>query len=382
MTVFKACMKIAKNKMPMTIIYISIFVMMLIGIQKSGTSHSEDLFNERSVKIGIINEDKGELSKGLCEYLSRDNEVTYEKNDKSILQEKMYYRDLEYIIWIPENFVKKCIEGTDTLKVMVIPEEMTSNYMASKVNSYLSCAKIFYNAGLSTTEIIEKINAYEKPEVIYTHSKRISGYKPFQTGMVFMPYILMGILFFTFGSILISFNRKEIHQRCQATSLTPIKKTMQMLFALSLYSLILWMIIMMLEILIFGKAFINTPYLIYYVINSLVLLVVTMSMAYLIGSVIKNINYISVVINIVSLGMSFLCGVFVNLELLPSQVVKVAMFLPVYWYEKSCLLLKNYSNLSNNIKFDFYKYQGIQLLFAVSFIMIALVISKNRRTKS
>ncbi len=382
MTVFKACIKIAKSKCSITLLYLLIFTALLIGFQKSDSSHSEDMFQDRSVKIGIIDEDQGPLAKGLYHYLSKNNQVSYEKNDTSVLQEKMYYRDLEYLIWIPENFVENCLQGTNSLKVMAIPEEMTGSYMASKVNSYMSSAKLFYNAGFSIDEIVENIDQYEKPEILYSHPKTNTGYQTFQIGMVFLPYILMGILFFTFSSILITFNQSTLQQRCQAAPLTPTKKSIQMLLALSLYSFLLWSIIILVELLIFGKTFLKTPHLMYYVMNAFVLLIVVMSLAYLIGSSIKNINSTSVVINVVSLSMSFLCGVFVNLELLPTKVIKIAMFLPIYWYEKSCQLLRTYGTLNSGMKINFYKYQGIQLLFAIAFIMIALVIVKNRRILS
>jgi ABC-2 type transport system permease protein len=48
---------------------------------------------------------------------------------------------------------------------------------------------------------------------------------------------------------------------------------------------------------------------------------------------IQRANIISSVTNVLALGMSFLCGVFVPLSMLSPGLKKVTQFLPVYWYE-------------------------------------------------
>ena len=381
MTVFKGCLKIARSKIFTTLMFIAIFALILAGFQNADEKSGGESFEYTSVKVGIINEDNGILSKGLCEYLDKDNEVIYEENNKSDIQEKMYYRDIEYVIWIPENFVEKCIEGTENLRVMAIPEMMTGSYMQAQVNSYMASAKMFYDSGSTEDEIVNYINNYEKPEIDYVSDKKDTGHKTFQVGMAFMPYIFMGIMLYTLGGIFISFNEKSIRQRFQASAISGARKNLEMLMAFIVYSIIIWVIIMGMEILMFGNEFLSSPNIEYYIINSIVLLILVMSMSYLMGSAVKNIELVSAITNVLSVGMSFLCGVFVDMEFLPEQVLKVSMFLPVYWYEKTCVLLRSFGNISGNVRTDFFKYQGIQLLYAAAFIMIALVVSKNRRTE-
>ena len=379
MTVFKGCLKIAKSKIGISIMYISVFIGIMLGTQKADKAVSVDSFENHSVKIGIISEDNSVLSKGLCEYLSKDNEVTYEENDKTVLQEKMYYRDIEYAIWIPEDFVYKCLEGTENLKIMAIPEMMIGDYMKSQVDSYMTSAKMYYDAGLTEEEIVECINGYDKPKIEYVSSGKETGHKSFQIGMVFLPYIFMGILFYIFGGIFISFNEKTIKRRFQASSISASRRNLEMILAFALYSVVLWIVVMGVETLIYRNEFLSSSKFVYYVANSFVLLIMVMSIAYLMGSVIKDINLVPALTNVIALGMSFLCGVFVELELLSEGVQKVAMFLPVYWYEKGCLLLRTFGSITGEVRVDFIKYLGIQLLYAAAFIMIALVVSKNRR---
>ena len=60
-------------------------------------------------------------------------------------------------------------------------------------------------------------------------------------------------------------------------------------------------------------------------------------------------------------------------------VKKAAHFLPVYWYEVNNGIISSYASLSGEKLNEVWLGIGIQLLFAVVFIGIALVITKHRR---
>ena len=77
--------------------------------------------------------------------------------------------------------------------------------------------------------------------------------------------------------------------------------------------------------------------------------------------------------------MSFLCGVFVPLDIMGKGVKTVAHFLPVYWYEISNNLLNNSAVLTQAQRQLLYRSYGIQLLFAAAIFCIALVVSKRAR---
>ena len=59
----------------------------------------------------------------------------------------------------------------------------------------------------------------------------------------------------------------------------------------------------------------------------------------------KKAETVSMVSNVIALGMSFLSGVFVPIEFLGDGIIKVAHFLPAYWYIMGARLID-----SGNIK--------------------------------
>lgn len=80
--------------------------------------------------------------------------------------------------------------------------------------------------------------------------------------------------------------------------------------------------------------------------------------------------------NVIALGMSFLCGVFVPLEYLGEGLIKAAHFLPAYWYITSANFIDTYvpgSSLN-----ELWVGLGIQLLFGAALISIGLAYSRMK----
>ena len=59
------------------------------------------------------------------------------------------------------------------------------------------------------------------------------------------------------------------------------------------------------------------------------------------GNITINENIINMVTNMFVLSMSFLCGVFIDLQFLSPSIVKVAHFLPLYWYTAAILFIND-----------------------------------------
>ena len=101
----------------------------------------------------------------------------------------------------------------------------------------------------------------------------------------------------------------------------------------------------------------------------------------MLGLFVKNSNMLNGLSNIVSLGMCFLSGVFVPMSVMDKKVLKIAQFLPVYWYEDINETLARYHSVSGNIATDIWKSLGIEVMFALAFVSVILALSKYKRQK-
>ena len=77
---------------------------------------------------------------------------------------------------------------------------------------------------------------------------------------------------------------------------------------------------------------------------------------------------------VVSLSFSFLGGVFVPMEIFGDTMMKIAKCVPSYWY-----MTVNNEIFKGVISDEMYIGMGIQLLFALAFFAVSLVVSKRMK---
>lgn len=117
------------------------------------------------------------------------------------------------------------------------------------------------------------------------------------------------------------------------------------------------------------------------VLNGVVFLLFTIGLTLLVSIFAPQSNGLNMIANIVGLGMSFLGGVFVPQNMLSDQILAVSRFLPTYWYTRINNMLAGFSNESFSFA-AYWQYIGIELLFAATVFVLALLASKYRKQKS
>ena len=129
---------------------------------------------------------------------------------------------------------------------------------------------------------------------------------------------------------------------------------------------------------LYGKEFLQDGNLIYYLLNSFVLTLVSLAISFLIGVLVEKEEVINGVVNVISLGMSFTCGVFVSMSVLGKGVRAFAHFLPVYWYEIVNEIIGSNAEFTVAQKTTIFQGIGIQLLFAAAILSAGLAVSKYK----
>ena len=179
--------------------------------------------------------------------------------------------------------------------------------------------------------------------------------------------------------ILMAFKKGDIQKRMEASAISVRHQSLEGLLAMGVIGAILWLLGILGVVLMYGNTFLNSELCGYYIANTLLMLVVSLSLSYLIGMFIPNSNILSGVANIVSLSMCFLCGVFVPMDVMDKSVLKVAQFLPVYWYEQVNEILSRHHSLTPELLGKVRIDMGIEVLFAATFVCLILVVSRYRK---
>ena len=143
----------------------------------------------------------------------------------------------------------------------------------------------------------------------------------------------------------------------------------------------LWLIAIVGSLIMYQQKLLTSGVLVYYLLNTFLMMIVALSLSYLLGLFVKNSNMLNGISNIVSLGMCFLSGVFVPMSVMDKKVLKIAQFLPVYWYENVNETLSQYHIISGDVAVNIWKSMGIQLVFALAILAMILAVSKYKRQK-
>ena len=380
MTVFKGYMKIIGQNRMLILLYVAIFFGCTLLFQ-STAGKSETSYQAEKMNIGIVDKDGGSLAESLTEYLGNLHHLIPIENDVSEIQEKLYYREVDYVVRIPKNFYKKCIEGDEKLSVTKIPDTYSGSYVDQQINSFLNNARTYQASGFTEAESASALEKAQSVKVMFSNDEKSAEDAPYVYYFRYMPYLFLALFGFVMGNILIVFQNPNLKKRMAASPVSGRRQSLEGILCLSLAGLTLWIFVIVIGILFYGRDFYTSENFVYYLLNSASMLFVDIALAYLMGTIAPNRDALTGIANIISLGMCFLGGVFVPLEFMGSHVKAVSHFLPVYWYEKANDLLANFAHMTVSVREQFFKAVIIQLVFVGAFICLTLVIEKYKRVE-
>ncbi|MBR4022593.1 MAG: ABC transporter permease, partial [Ruminococcus sp.] len=117
------------------------------------------------------------------------------------------------------------------------------------------------------------------------------------------------------------------------------------------------------------------------ILNSVVVLIVSTAIAILVAHFSPKDELLSMIGNIIGLGSSFLCGIFVPQDMLGDHVLHAAKFLPFYWYVKANNSIFSLAGENFN-EIEIYKYIAVEALFAVPLFILVFLLAKIKNSSS
>ena len=110
MTVYKTFFKVV-NKYKFLILIYTVMLILFAGFNMQTSQNSTNFVAEKP-DVLIINNDEGQkLSKNLVEYIEKNSNIVDVKDDEEARNDALFYRDVSYIIYIPENYSKNFLNG-------------------------------------------------------------------------------------------------------------------------------------------------------------------------------------------------------------------------------------------------------------------------------
>lgn len=379
MTVFKTFLKILnKNKF---IIILYTMCLIFFGGFNMQTSESNINFVASKPDIMIVNydEEKG-ITKDLIKYIEENSNVVDLKNNEDAINDALFYRDVNYVVYIPKNYNKDFMDGKNPEIEIKSTGDYQSSFAEMLLSRYIKVANIYQKSINSEEELISKINETlsKKSEVEITSKLDTNILSKATFYYNFANYSIMACLIYVICLILASFKDIKIQKRTIISSTNYKTLNRQLLLSNSLFSIILWMIYVVLSFILVGDIMFSIHG-IFYLINSFVFTICATTIALFIGNIVSNKNTISGIVNVIALGSSFLCGAFVPMEWLPDGVIKIAHILPSYYYISNNEVLKTLELINLNTIKPILLNIIIVLSFSIMFIILTNIVSKRKQ---
>ena len=379
MTVFKTILKVL-NKLKGTLILYTVVLISVTAINQTSGNNITN-FEEAKPDVLIVNKDKeNSISKGLEDYIAKHAEIKkIDINDEEKINDAIFYRDVNYVIYIPENFGSDILNGKNpTLEYKSSGDEYSS-YSKMLVEKYIKTALI-YRDYYTDDELVEKIN-----EVVDTNIKTelkttldTSKLSSMTRYFNFLNYALLAGCVYCISMILSIIKETNVRKRTIISSFDYKKYNRIVLLSNSIVIFAMWVLYMILGTILFKDLMLTSNGLAY-IINSSVFALCSLTIGFLIGNITQNKNAVGGIVNVVAIGTSFLCGCFVPFEYMPSYAIKIAHILPTYYYVSNNELIKATETFSLDVIKPLLINGGIIIGFSLVFIFLTNYISKKKQ---
>lgn len=376
MIVFKNYFNIVKRHLGIIIMFCAIS----IGISVVNTSYkSAEDYVSVEPKIAIINYDDSAISDSFVNYISKKSEIVDIDDNEKAIQDTLYLNKADSILIIPDNFGLNILTGKEANVKIKKSAQNLSSYTELLVNRYIKIAENYAKVGMSEYEIINRIEKDVKKEIeVKVVSANQSDMEKLSIYYSFENYAFLSIFIFIIGTIMCIFNKETIRKRNNVSKLTSKSFSFQLFLGHMTLTLSIWAIFILISVILYKDLMLTMNGLLL-IVNSLCFAITATSLAYMIGCLIKNENVISGVQNVISLGLSFISGCFVSMELLDSKIVNFSRVFPSYWFVKGNYDITKLSTFNFEVINPIIQNYVIILLFGIIYLIISKIIIAKKK---
>lgn len=375
MTIFKTYWKIVKKNIGIIILYT---VMLLVfGTMNLKANKNSFEFISSKPDIIVVNNSSGIITDNLISYLKTNANV---KNitDENDIDDAVFFRDANYVIYIPKEFENK-IENGKEFNIDIKTNNSYDSYIASELlNKYLDVFSKYMNLYNDKILAIQKLdNTLNKKVDVVIESKTSLNSK---TSLFynFSSYSIMAIVIYIICLVLSSFNDEKISKRTNVSGMNYKTFNNYLYISSFTFTFIIFIVYLILSFLILKSSILNINGILYS-LNMFIFFIVSFTMAILISNLVKSKGAISGVVNVISLGSAFLCGAFIPVKYMPSFALKIAHIFPTFYFIDNNEYIASFQNF-DKASYEFVlKNFIIMIIFIIFFLILNTLVTRFKR---
>ena len=368
MIVYKYFLKLAYRLKSYAIIFLVIF--MAMGLSQVLGNNEVTGFKDTQYKVLIKDESDGssEIMNALIAALQKDHKVTLTTNSDNSMKEAVYGNDVDGALWIPSDVEARINNGESG-------NSLNGNILREYVNSYIRYAVVLKNQGNFNVENMNKILNEQASVSVISKDNTLKGddyYAKFgEIYFAYTPFVYISIFIFLLGLIFAKLETDEVAKRI-VIGMKSVNQVMieKFLGGLTVVGVIVG--INLLFVAIVAPSFYVSAGAPKALMLTFASALTAYALAFLCSIIIGDNTYgYSAASTVVGMGVSFISGIFVPLELLNPLAISIAKFFPVYYVitatENSSL---EFSSYAMNL--------GMVLLFGILYLALAFSIQQIR----
>ena len=373
-------MKVLKSKLPLSIVYVAVFLVIYIAM--TAADNSSTMFEQVEMNVCIFDEDDTPESRALCELIADKNNIIGLENDRDVIIDALYYERANYVLTIKKGYAERLAAGeTDELfESFHMHDSYSVVYMGQFLNEYVSTVKAYMTGGSDISGAIQNAGSAlsREAEVTVANFNNADMSDKFVYIMIyfrFLPYVIISAFMNTLCPVLLAMGKRDIRYRTNCSGIRPGSYTAQIIAGSTVFLFGVWLVFMAAGFLLYGGAMTGGLWLA--VLNSFVFSLFAAMLTIFVVEFEPPATMVNVITQVVSLGMSFLCGVFVDQSMLGDGVLAVARFLPAYWYIRVNRMIEGSEPFDTNTVIIAF---SIQLGFAAVMAILTVLVRKARYT--
>lgn len=384
MSIYKLCLKIILRNGPALLVYLVIFLVMTYIIVGSGAGGSAQGFVQTRIPMLIRANESSPILDGLKRELERTANLVKLPSDDASALDALFFGRVTYLLDVPEGFSAAFRQGE--LKILnrqSRPDERASVYLDMVIKHYFRLAGLYRRnlPRLDDEQLVESVerSLNKNALVVFHEKKQTNRALPYtQTYFNIMSYSLFNLLILGICSLTLVLRQRDIRLRNSCGSVSLRRLNGQIFTAGLSYSLLCWLLMSALCLLLLGN---SLPWMtrVLFLFNGIVFTVWGAAAAFAIGQLTESREALSGIATVVTLGTSFLGGAFVPQEFLGAGLLKFSQFLPTYWYVRANRQIAEMSAFRMADFGPFLNSMGMQLLFGLAFLSLALVVARSKQ---
>ncbi|MDD5999984.1 MAG: ABC transporter permease [Lachnospiraceae bacterium] len=385
MRVFKTYFLILNRYKGTVFLYFAVFLSLALIMAKVNGADTEKAFEQERLDVAIVNEDRGSFGEDVKEYFGSYNDITTMEYDEEKIANALYWKRLDYVLVIPDGFSKELENGKLTdLSCVRVPGYFDSVYFESELQMYLQKLQLLVQNGYTLQEAQKELMKLQEQETKVTLASFVNEKQgDINTHFfLYVPYLFIAVGVAGIGLVLLRLNGREVKERTECGALPMRSRVGGMVAAIAVFGILLYVLVLVIDVILSKGSILQDMRLPWFLLNMFAMLLFGMSLGFFAGMVAKNVDAMNAIVNVVSLVLCFLGGIFVPREWFAGGIGKIAKLVPTYWYvvnnEEIGQMTKATSAFVKNMLIQ----SGIVIAYAVVFFAVTLVIISARRKRT